>query len=100
VLHFAVLTHHASAGYIAGFFSIHERTLHRRLRSCGTSFRELLEDSRCEIARQLLESSSMSIGEIATTLDYSDGSAFARAFSRHFGTAPSAWRDSHRQASP
>lgn len=100
VLHSAVLTHHASAGYIARFFSIHERTLHRRLRSCGTSFRELLEDSRCEIARQLLESSSMSIGEIATNLDYSDGSAFARAFRRHCGTTPSAWRDSHRQASP
>ena len=98
VLHTALLMHQASADHVAALFSIHERTLNRRLRACGTCFRELADQSRFEIARQLLEHSSMNSGEIAAALDYADASAFARAFRRQSGFAPSGWRVKHRQA--
>ena len=88
-----VLMHQASAKNIANLFSKHQRTLNRRLRASGTCFRELLNESRFEIARQLLEVSSMSLTEIAINLEYSDTSAFARAFRRQSGSSPSAWRD-------
>ena len=96
VLRSAVLMHQATAAHVADLFSIHQRTLNRRLRDCGTCFRELLDESRFEIARQLLESTSMNITEISANLDYADTSAFARAFRRQSGAAPSEWREKHQ----
>ena len=96
VLHSALLMHQATAAHVAALFSIHQRTLNRRLRACGTCFRELVDQSRFEVARQLLESSSMKLSEIAATLDYADGSAFARAFRRQSGMTPSLWREQYQ----
>lgn len=96
VLRSAVLMHQATAAHIADLFSIHQRTLNRRLIDCNTCFRELLDESRFGIARQLLEDSSMNLTEIAATLDYADASAFARAFRRQSGESPSAWREQSR----
>jgi AraC-like DNA-binding protein len=98
VLHSSLLMHQASADHVAALFSIHQRTLHRRLKACGTCFRELADESRFEIARQLLENSAMNLAQIAATLDYADASAFARAFRRQSGSTPSSWRQKHRQA--
>jgi AraC-like DNA-binding protein len=92
VLHSAVLMHQATADHLANLFSIHQRTLNRRLRDTGTCFRELLNEARFEIASQLLKDSTMSLTEIAASLEYSDASAFARAFRRQSGQSPSAWR--------
>ncbi len=43
VLRSAVLTHRASAEHVASLFSIHQRTLNRRLRAFDTCFREPIE---------------------------------------------------------
>jgi len=94
VVHSAVLMHRTKAGDIANFFSLHERTLNRRLRDSGTCLRELLDECRADIAQQLLRNTSLTVNEVAETLDYSDASAFARAFRRQTGMAPSAWRSS------
>lgn len=96
VLRSAVLMHQATASHVADLFSIHQRTLNRRLREFDTCFRDLLNESRFEIARQLLEDSSMSLTEIAATLDYADTSAFARAFRLQSGKTPSSWREQCR----
>jgi len=53
VLRPALLTGHAQAGRVAALFAMHARTLRRRLSAFGTSFRELLEESRYELVRQL-----------------------------------------------
>lgn len=94
VVHSAVLMHRTKAGDIANFFSLRERTLNRRLRDSGTCLRELLDECRADIAQQLLRNTSLTVNEIAESLDYSDASAFARAFRRQTGMAPSAWRSS------
>lgn len=77
---------------IADRFGIHERTLHRRLRSAGTSFRRELDRARSLVGQQLLENTSLPVYDIAMALGYSDSSGFIRAFQRWTGVSPSAWR--------
>lgn len=95
VLHAAILSRHCRADQVAALFSIHERTLHRRLKAHGTSFRQLVDDGRFTIALQMLESSSASLRQIAAALDYADVRAFNRAFKRWSGTSPARWRRQH-----
>ena len=97
VLHSALHTHQATADHIAELFSIHPRTLNRRLKSCGTSFQQLADQTRFEIAQQLLENSSIQLNQIAATLDYADASAFSRAFRRWSGMSPTLWREQNHQ---
>lgn len=77
---------------VASQLGMHERTLNRRLRAEGTTYRRVLEEVRYGAARQLLSSSTMTIDEIAAALDYADASAFTRAFRRWSGSAPAKWR--------
>ncbi len=88
----AVLTHHAQADQVAALFSMHRRTLNRQLNAFGTTFHQILEESRFEVARQMLGNSGLQVGQIATALDYHDASAFTRAFRRWSGETPAAWR--------
>ena len=88
----AVLTHQAQAEQVAALFSMHRRTLNRHLNASGTTFRQLLEESRFEVARQLLDNSGLQVAQIATSLDYHDASAFTRAFRRWSGKTPAVWR--------
>jgi AraC-like DNA-binding protein len=92
VLRTALLTGHGSADQIASLFSVHSRSLNRRLAAYGTSFRQLLDECRYELARQLLDDSTMQAGEIAGLLDYAAPGVFTRAFRRWSGTTPSEWR--------
>jgi AraC-like DNA-binding protein len=93
VLRSALLTGHAKSDQVAALFSMHSRTLHRRLVACGTSFQKLVDEGRYEIARQMLEDSKEEIREIAAALAYSGANAFTRAFRRWSGTTPTQWRE-------
>lgn len=92
VLHSVLFTHKTSANDIAALFSLHPRTLHRRLKEHGTSFQQLVDDVRFEFARQSLQNSSLEVTEIAAMLHYADPSAFTRAFRRWSGVTPALWR--------
>ena len=98
VLHSSLLSQQAHADQVAALFSMHSRTLHRRLKTHGTSFHELADEGRFEIAQQLLENSSMELSQIAASLDYADASAFTRAFRRWSGTTPAHWREQRHGA--
>ena len=74
---------------------IHRRTLSRRLRAEGTAFRRLSDEVRFEIACRLLLNPRMTLAQIATTLGFSEASAFTRAFRRWSGQTPTAWRAAH-----
>jgi AraC-like DNA-binding protein len=97
MLRTALLTGHARADQVAAFFSVHSRTLSRRLHAFGTSFQELVDESRFEIAGQMLRDSTKEVGQIAELLDYASASAFTRAFRRWSGTTPAAWRAKSRR---
>jgi AraC-like DNA-binding protein len=92
VLRSALLTGHASADQVAALFSMHSRTLSRRLEAFGTGFQELVDEGRFEIARQMLEDTSLDVGQIAAALGYARASVFTRAFRRWSRTTPTAWR--------
>jgi AraC-like DNA-binding protein len=92
VLRTALVTGHARSDQVAALFSMHSRTLSRRLDAFGVGFQELVDEGRFEIARQMLEDSAMEVGQIASLLDYADASAFTRAFRRWSGTTPGRWR--------
>jgi AraC-like DNA-binding protein len=98
VLRTALMSGHASADQIAALFGMHSRTLHRRLAAYGIGFQHLLDESRFEIARQMLEASATDVGQIAELLGYAAPSVFTRAFRRWSGNTPLAWRSTHRQA--
>jgi AraC-like DNA-binding protein len=76
------------------------RTLKRRLRSEGTSFRTLLAQSRRARAEALLQDPRLSLTEIADQLGFADLSSFSQAFKRWSGVAPSAWRRGARGPAP
>jgi len=81
-----------SGDKVAQALGIKRRRLRERLEAEGTSIKVLLEDVRCELARQLLEETRMPIGEIAATLHYSKPGAFSRAFKAWTGKTPRQWR--------
>lgn len=95
VLRSALLTGQASAEQVAALFSMHSRTLGRRLEQYGVSFKTLVDEGRFEIARQMLQDTSLSITQIAEALGYTQSSAFVRAFGRWSGVTPGAWRARH-----
>lgn len=68
------------------------RSLERALAEEGTSATALVEDERRQLALAWLP--ELSVDEVAARLGYSDARAFARAFKRWTGQAPSSARGS------
>lgn len=64
------------------------RTFARRLGAEGTSFRQIVDDLRCDLAQTLLRN-QMTLAEVAYALGYADQSAFSTAFKRWTGHPPS-----------
>ena len=81
-----------SVDQTALLLAMHRRTLNRRLNALGITFKQLLDETRFEIAQQLLRDTRMPVVDIAVTLNYTGASAFTRAFHRWSGTSPAAWR--------
>ena len=72
------------------------RNLQRRLREEQTSFQELLDRLRHELARKYLQDPRVTITEAAFLLGFSDPSAFHRAFRRWTGLTPYSFRRMQR----
>ena len=91
-----LLCGHGSLESVAGIFSLHPRTLNRRLKGQGTSYRQLREECRQALACQYLRDTGLPVAEIAARLVYADNAAFTHAFRRWSGHTPSAWRAAQR----
>jgi AraC-like DNA-binding protein len=76
----------------AEHLGLHERTLGRRLQSAGTTFQEMLDSTRAEMARQLLQDTRLPIARVAAALGFSDATAFTRAFRTWAGVTPRSFR--------
>ncbi|MGH1575129.1 AraC family transcriptional regulator [Methylobacterium sp. P31] len=92
----AVTRQRCKAERVARLRLVHRRTLSRRLRAEGTSFRQLADEARFRVAKQLLADTCMSLTQISTALNFSEPAAFTHAFRRWTGMAPSAWRQANR----
>jgi AraC-like DNA-binding protein len=70
-----------------------ERTLQRRLEEEKTSFVQLLDDTRRELADQYLGRLHLSLGQSAYLLGFADQSSFFRACRRWFKVSPGQYRN-------
>jgi AraC-like DNA-binding protein len=73
-----------------------QRTLQRKLKEEGTTFKELLDETRRELAKEYVNDTSLSLSEITYLLGFSEQSNFTRAFKRWQGQSPSAFREQIR----
>ncbi len=85
---------------IAAALRMSSRTLQRRLEKEGTSFQQLRDDTRRELAQRFLrEPGSESLSRVAERLGFEDQSNLFRACKRWFGESPGKYRarlDPHR----
>jgi AraC-like DNA-binding protein len=85
-----------ACGYaeVADALSMHPRTLQRRLREEGTTFEDIKDEARRELAKQYLAYPDVPLAQVTGLLDYSEQSALTRSCHRWFQTTPSALRAS------
>ncbi|MDY6898424.1 MAG: helix-turn-helix transcriptional regulator, partial [Cyanobacteriota bacterium] len=58
----------------------------------GYSFQNLVDESRRQLAEQLLQQTDYSLAEVAFMTGFSEQSAFTRAFKRWAGQTPRSFR--------
>jgi AraC-like DNA-binding protein len=69
------------------------RTLHRHLTSENTSFSEIVERQRCEVAKKALTDTRRTLDDVASMLGYAEQSSFGRAFKRWTNVTPQQYRE-------
>lgn len=79
----------------ASWMAVNPRALQRRLAQEGTSFQQLLDQTRQALAHEYLNDPAISMSRLAGLLGYADSSSFSRAFHRWFGTTPGNWQKQH-----
>jgi AraC-like DNA-binding protein len=80
---------------VAKELGIGERTLQRRITDEGTSFRQILNETRRELVHEYLGDPSVEINEAAFLVGYEDPNSFYRAFRSWEGKTPAEWRAEH-----
>jgi AraC-like DNA-binding protein len=76
---------------IASELAMSSRQLQRSLQEEGTSYRDLVEASRRELALARLRTPGTTASEVALLLGYSEAGAFTRAFRKWTGLTPGAY---------
>lgn len=88
VIESCLLKKNISQEIVSGELGISVRNLQRRLYSLGTSYQQLLDDSRQELTMKLLQEGNNPVYEIAFMVGYTEPSAFYKAFRRWTGMTP------------
>ena len=82
----------ATLEQVAWTMDMSPRTFQRALDEAATSYRDLLNEVRCEMASGLLASPGHTIKSAANLTGFATPTAFTRWFKDQFGQAPSSWR--------
>ncbi len=77
---------------LAAALHLSQRSLQRKLQQAGTSYQEILDQLRQELACQYLQQSHLSVNEISYRLGFTRIGSFTRAFRRWKDTTPSQYR--------
>lgn len=86
------LTSETSMRAVARGLGLSVRSLQRRLHEAGTSYSDVLDGVRRELALRHLGEGRHSVGEVAFLVGFSQVPAFSRAFRRWTGESPQQWR--------
>jgi AraC-like DNA-binding protein len=77
---------------VAARLAVSTPTLRRRLAAEGTSFQQIRDQLRRDVAIAALAAGAVSIEDLARQLGFSEPSAFHRAFRRWTGSAPRSYQ--------
>lgn len=91
-LHEALPSGLVSMDAIAQKLALSKRTMQRRIEGEGTSFQEILKDTREALARHYLQKTELPTAEIAFLLGFDEPTSFYRAFRTWTGTTPETLR--------
>ena len=83
---------------VAAHMHLNARTLQRKLQEENTSFREVSDNIKQEMANHLLCNSNLSIADIAYKLGYAEPGTFSKAFKQWTGKTPGSYRLSDNKA--
>lgn len=83
---------------VASRLNISGRTLRRRLENESTSFREIVDEVKNVLACKYLETTELTVEEIAHLLGYSEAVSFRRAFIRLNEKTPNEYRQDKAQS--
>jgi AraC-like DNA-binding protein len=97
-----VLLGTGTCGYrqVANALHMHPRTLQRRLREEGTSFEEIKDQVRRDLAERYLSQPDVPLTQVTALLDYHEQSALGRSCRRWFDTTPRAFRTALSSGTP
>ena len=83
---------------VAKIVGASERTLQRSLHANGSSFSQILQEARFEMACDYLSKGSMKITDVAMALGYQRVQNFSRDFRKQAGMTPSQYRQKNESA--
>ena len=78
---------------VAERLNLSVRSLDRRLKQAETSWQEMLDGLRAQLAREYLADQNLTVTQVAEKLGYADLRAFQRRFKTWTGLTPSDWRN-------
>jgi AraC-like DNA-binding protein len=85
---------------VAKALYMHPRTLQRRLREEGTSFEEIKDQTRRDLAERYLSHPGVPLAQVTALLDYSEQSALGRSCRRWFHASPREFRNRFSPSGP
>lgn len=80
---------------VTSMLNISATTLRRNLRKENTSYQQIKDDFRRDIAIRLLTGTDLNVETISLRTGFSDANTFRRAFKKWVGMAPSDYRERH-----
>lgn len=83
---------------VAEKFNMTVRTLQRHLQQADTSYQQILDELRRELAEHYLLRSDLAIQDIASYLGFTESRSFHRSFKGWTGQTPGEYREAKRQA--
>lgn len=78
---------------VAAALALTSRSLQRRLGQAGTSFQQLLDATRRELALHYLTDPALTLTEVAFLLGFREASSLSHAFRAWQGCSPQQWRE-------
>jgi AraC-like DNA-binding protein len=82
----------ATIELVAQGVGLNVRTLQRQLEDAGSTFSDLLNEVRRDLALRYMQNENYPLGRVAELLGYAMPSSFTRWFTAQFGMAPAVWR--------
>jgi AraC-like DNA-binding protein len=80
---------------VANVLYMHPRSMQRRLQDEGTTFEEIKDEVRRDLAQRYLSQPDVPLTQVTALLDYSEQSAFGRSCRRWFHATPREFRSQH-----